>query len=92
VADEAGLGVLGDLTDKFLGSYDPSHARSAVADYDYYFLGSIVLSRHDGATCIIDGQQRLTTLTLLLIYLHNLQRERSARLRANIRRRHGERT
>lgn len=70
--------LLGDLTDKFLGSYDPSHARSAVADYDYYFLGSIVLSRHDGATYIIDGQQRLTTLTLLLIHLHNLQRERSA--------------
>jgi len=65
--------LVGDLTDKFLGSFDSQHDRSAVADYDHYFLGSIVMSRREGAKYVIDGQQRLTTLTLLLIYLHNLQ-------------------
>jgi hypothetical protein len=42
-----------------------------VADYGHYFLGSIVISDKDGQKFIIDGQQRLTTLTLLLIFLQH---------------------
>jgi hypothetical protein len=34
-------------------------------------LGSIIISDKDGQKFIIDGQQRLTTLTLLLIFLHH---------------------
>src|SRR5262249_52819086 len=45
--------------------------RSAVADYGHYFLGSVIISDKDGQKFIIDGQQRLTTLTLLLIFLHH---------------------
>jgi hypothetical protein len=67
--------LLDDLADKFLESYDPRHEREAVADYEHYFLGSIVVSRRDGTSYVIDGQQRLTTLTLLLIYLNNLSRD-----------------
>jgi hypothetical protein len=63
--------LMDDLSDKFLGSHDPANERTAVADYEHYFLGSIVVSRRDGASYVIDGQQRLTTLTLLLIYLNN---------------------
>ena len=37
--------------------------------YDAYFMGSIVLAGRVNA--IIDGQQRFSTLTLLLIYLNN---------------------
>ena len=44
---------------------------SAVADYGHYFLGSIIISDKHGQKFIIDGQQRLTTLTLLLIYLQH---------------------
>ena len=45
-----------------------------MADYGHYFLGSIILSEKDGQKFIIDGQQRLTTLTLLLIFLrHHIQ-------------------
>jgi uncharacterized protein with ParB-like and HNH nuclease domain len=36
-----------------------------------YFLGSIIVIDKDGQKFIIDGQQRLTTLTLLLIFLHH---------------------
>ena len=66
--------LVADLTARFLDSYEPSHVRSDVATYPSYFLGSIVLSRRPEGTFIVDGQQRLTTLTLLLIFLRNLQR------------------
>src|SRR5207302_488708 len=66
--------LIDDLANKFLESYEPGHERSAVADYGHYFVGSIIVSDKDGQKFIIDGQQRLTTLTLLLIYLqHKLQ-------------------
>ena len=62
--------LLDDLSEKFLGSYDPAHERSAVEAYGHYFLGSIIISERDAKKFIIDGQQRLTTLTLLLIHVH----------------------
>lgn len=63
--------LLNDLIDKFLESYEQNHERSEVERYGHYFLGSIIVSDKDGQKFIIDGQQRLTTLTLLLIYFHN---------------------
>lgn len=66
--------LIDDLSAKFLESYESGHERSAVADYGHYFLGSIIVSNKDGQNFIIDGQQRLTTLTLLLIFLkHELK-------------------
>src|SRR5688500_20241741 len=62
--------LLDDLAEKFLESHAEENDRSAVAEYGHYFLGSIIISDKDGQKFIIDGQQRLTTLTLLLIYLH----------------------
>jgi len=64
--------LIDDLADKFLGSYERGHERSAVEKYGHYFLGSIIVSDKDGRKFIIDGQQRLTTLTLLLIRIHHL--------------------
>lgn len=63
--------LLDDLAEKFLESHAEGNERSAVAEYGHYFLGSIIVSDKDGQKFIIDGQQRLTTLTLLLIYLHH---------------------
>src|SRR5687767_2045991 len=63
--------LLDDLAEKFLESHAEENDRSAVAEYGHYFLGSIIISDKDGQKFIIDGQQRLTTLTLLLIYLHH---------------------
>lgn len=54
--------------------YELGHRREDVEKYGPYFLGSIIISRKDSQNFIVDGQQRLTSLTLLLIYLNNLQR------------------
>jgi uncharacterized protein with ParB-like and HNH nuclease domain len=70
--------LVDDLTGKFLEDHEPTHDRGAVEAYGHYFLGSIVISHRDGRNFVIDGQQRLTSLTLLLIYLHNLQKGSSA--------------
>ena len=66
--------LVDDLTGKFLEDHEPTHERGAVETYGHYFLGSIVISHRDNRNFVIDGQQRLTSLTLLLIYLHNLQK------------------
>lgn len=63
--------LLDDLATRFLESHEPGNERSSVAEYGHYFLGSIIISDKDGQKFIIDGQQRLTTLTLLLIFLHH---------------------
>ena len=65
--------LLADLETKFLSYYNESDERSDVRKYGRYYLGPIVLSMNEGRLSIIDGQQRLTSLTLLLIYLNNLQ-------------------
>ena len=61
--------LIDDLTSEFLDSYKKGEERQAVQDYGAYFMGSIVLAGRENA--IIDGQQRFSTLTLLLIYLNN---------------------
>ena len=63
--------MIHDLASKFLESHEESNERNAVADYGHYFLGSVIISDKNGQKYIIDGQQRLTTLTLLLIFLHH---------------------
>lgn len=68
--------LIEDLTGEFLDYYEPGHTIDMVHTYGHYFLGSIVVSTGDNANAVIDGQQRLTSLTLLLIYLNNLQKSR----------------
>ena len=67
--------LVDDLTTKFLEEYDELHDRKRVAEYAPYFLGSIIISKKDSANFLVDGQQRLTSLTLLLVYLRRLQSE-----------------
>jgi hypothetical protein len=62
--------LIEDLAEKFLDSHEPGKDRSAVEYYEHYFLGSIIVCDKDGRKFLIDGQQRLTTLTLLLIYIY----------------------
>lgn len=61
--------LIDDLTSEFLDNYKPGDSRPAVAEYGAYFMGSIVLAGRENA--IIDGQQRFSSLTLLLMYLNN---------------------
>lgn len=60
-----------DLTNEFLNYYKEGDTQRDVAHYGNYFLGPIILTTDNA---IIDGQQRLSSLTLLLIYLNNLQK------------------
>ena len=76
--------LIDDLCDKFFESYDPTHERPKVKDYGHYFLGSIIISAKGTEKFVIDGQQRLTTITLLLIYLRNLAQEEQKGLVADL--------
>jgi len=70
--------LIDDLSGEFYEFYDEGHSRDMVEQYGHYYLGSIVFSSGEKQTAIIDGQQRLTSLTLLLIYLNNLQKNKAA--------------
>lgn len=72
--------LIDDLTEAFLSSHLAGNPRNAVEKYGNYFLGSIILSERDGQRFIVDGQQRLTTITLLLLLLHRRQGERKDRV------------
>lgn len=61
--------LIDDLTSEFLDYYASGDDRQDVQDYGAYFMGSIVLAGRENA--IIDGQQRFSSLTLLLMYLNN---------------------
>lgn len=63
--------LIDDLAGEFLENHEPGNERSAVEDYGCYFLGSIIISDKGGPKFIIDGQQRLTTLPLLLIHIYS---------------------
>ena len=62
--------LLDDLGKIFLESYTEDDTLADVPNYNHYFLGSIIISHTEGQRYIVDGQQRLTTLTLLLISLY----------------------
>lgn len=66
--------LIDDLVDEFQENYDENHERREGANYGHYYLGSVVITDDEAERAIIDGQQRLTSLTLLLIYLNNLQK------------------
>lgn len=69
--------LIEDLTTTFLKSYNPEDKRSEVVNYQNYYLGPVVFSNdsENAKFSIIDGQQRITSITLLLIYLNHLQKE-----------------
>ncbi len=64
-----------DLERSFMANYSVDHTRDNVPDYDCYYMGPVVLYREKTTFVIVDGQQRLTSFTLLIIYLIHLQNE-----------------
>lgn len=68
--------LINDLTGVFLAAYKIGIPRTDVQEFPHYFLGSIIVSQKNSESFIVDGQQRLTTLTLLLILVRNLQQDR----------------
>lgn len=63
--------LLDDLSRNFLESYTENDTLANINSYTHYFLGSIIVSHSEGQRYIVDGQQRLTTLTLLLIRIYH---------------------
>ncbi len=66
--------LINDLVSRFLENYQEGAKTSDVSNYGHYFLGSIVVSKNNEVRHIVDGQQRLTTLILIIIFLNNLQK------------------
>lgn len=69
--------LLVDVEEAFSGSYKLGDTISDVSNYDSYYMGPLIFCEKSGVSSIIDGQQRLTSLTLLLIHINNLQRNRT---------------
>ena len=67
--------LISDLSSSFMNSYKEGDQLEDVERYDCYYMGPIVLCNDDGALSVVDGQQRLTSFTLLFIYLHHKQQE-----------------
>ena len=65
--------LITDLESKFNENYDESDSTEKLANYSNYYLGSFITNSKSKDIFIVDGQQRLTSLTLILIYLKNLQ-------------------
>lgn len=68
--------LIEDLTTTFLKSYKNGDKPEEVANYQSYYLGPVVFSINTDTAkkSIIDGQQRITSITLILIYLNHLQK------------------
>lgn len=69
--------LLSDLQAKFFSHYRVGDETPAVSGYGEYFLGSIIVSKRSGKNYLIDGQQRVTSLTLLLICLYRAAKARN---------------
>jgi uncharacterized protein with ParB-like and HNH nuclease domain len=65
--------LISDLALSFLKNYKEGDTFDDKEDYDCYYMGPIVLCNDKGVLSIVDGQQRLTSFTLLLIYLLHAQ-------------------
>jgi hypothetical protein len=64
--------LLNDLARSFLSNYSSTHLREQVASYNPYFLGPIVTYTSGAISYLVDGQQRVSTLSLLLLHLKSI--------------------
>ena len=69
--------LLSDLQGKFFSSYKPGDETKKISNYEEYFLGSIIVSKRNNRSYLIDGQQRVTSLTLMLICLYRAAMEKN---------------
>jgi len=67
-----------DLHRRFRSEWDSLHDRRDTSRYKPYFLGPYVFFQDGDIAYLVDGQQRVTTLHLLLIHIRNLLREQDA--------------
>lgn len=70
--------LLDDIFLKFSQEYKDNIDTNAenISKYGWYYLNTYITNKIDGKVYIVDGQQRLTTLTLILIALQSIAVER----------------
>jgi uncharacterized protein with ParB-like and HNH nuclease domain len=76
--------LISDLSTNFFGCYNQGDTMEKVDGYNCYYMGPVVLCDEGGAKSIVDGQQRLTSFTLLFIYLNHLQQKLAEENRADL--------
>jgi hypothetical protein len=64
--------LIQDLARSFNNDYETSHSRIDVASYRPYFLGPVVTFSKDAVRFLVDGQQRMTSLSLLMIHISSI--------------------
>lgn len=66
--------LLDDIFFKFDNSYksDIDPKEDNINQFDWYYLNTYVINTQGGKEYIVDGQQRLTTLSIILIKLYHL--------------------
>jgi len=69
--------LLDDIFYKFEGEYNPDIDinTETISKYGWYYLNTYVTNEYNGKIFIVDGQQRFTTLTLILIKLYQIAKE-----------------
>ncbi|HHS0846659.1 TPA: DUF262 domain-containing protein [Salmonella enterica subsp. enterica] len=70
------LEMLNDIQNAFLLTYEPTHGRRDVSSYPPYFLGSIITAvETNGKRPLIDGQQRITSIFILLVFFERYTKD-----------------
>ena len=67
--------LVSDLSSSFINCYKQGDTLEDVDKYDCYYMGPIVLCQDEGSMSVVDGQQRLTSFTLLFIFLQHKQHD-----------------
>lgn len=83
--DEPVLRLLDDVLYKFKERYTSSkdldpNAQTVTSAYPWYYLNTYVTNVVDGKVYVVDGQQRLTTLSLMLIKLRRMATDHQSEL------------
>jgi uncharacterized protein with ParB-like and HNH nuclease domain len=82
--DEPVMRLLDDIFHKFKEQYarasDRDPSKETITDYPWYYLNTYVTNVVDGRVYVVDGQQRLTTLSLILIKLRHLAKNHGSKL------------
>jgi len=69
--------LLEDIFYKFEGEYNPDVDVNPenISRFGWYYLNTYVTNQYSGKMYIVDGQQRFTTLTLILIKLYHISKD-----------------